>query len=170
MTDEIERNKSATKSQLNLYVTKDVRDQLYELGDGKLSVGLEKILTFCGDALAERHPAWVMKILMEDDEDDSDRKRYYYMQDGTVGVAYKNIPAYLSQIQTEVWYYLKSLEDPQFEKKRRILKDLYLRRPSLFPDWLVRLMTQSDSTLYINYAEKYLIPDQTECKNTNGER
>lgn len=170
MTDEIERNKSATKSQLNLYVTNDVRDQLYELGDGKPSIGLEKLLALCGDALTERHPAWVMKILMEDDEDDSDRKRYYYMQDGTVGVAYKNIPAYLSQIQTEVWYYLKSLEDPQFEKKQRILKDLYLRRPSLFPDWLVRLMTQPDSTLYISYAEKYLTSDKVEDKNLNGER
>ena len=170
MTEEIERNEFATKSQLNLYVTKDVRDQLYELGDGKPSVGLEKILMFCGDALTERHPAWVMKILMEDDEDDSDRKRYYYMQDGTVGIAYKNIPAYLSQVQTEVWYYLKSLEPPQFEKKQKILSDLYTKRPSLFPDWLVSRMMLPDSTLYISYAEKYLASHKVEDKSLNGEK
>ena len=106
MTDERERNKSALKSQLNLYVAKDARDQLFELGNGKPSVGLEKLLTFCGDALADRHPGWVMKLLMEDD--DATGESYAYMQNGTV--VYKNRPVYLSQIQTEVWYYLKSLE------------------------------------------------------------
>lgn len=152
MTDERERNKSALKSQLNLYVAKDARDQLFELGNGKPSVGLEKLLTFCGDALADRHPGWVMKLLMEDD--DATGESYAYMQNGTV--VYKNRPVYLSQIQTEVWYYLKSLEPPQFEKKQKILRDLYVRRPSLFPDWLVSQMVLPDSTLYISYAEKYV--------------
>jgi hypothetical protein len=152
MTEEVERNKSALKSQLNLYVTKDVRNQLFELGDGKPSVGLEKLLTFCGDALTERHPAWVMKLLMEDDN--ATGESYAYMQDGTV--VYKNRPVYLSQVQTEVWYYLKSLEPPQFAKKQKILHDLYVRRPSLFPDWLVGQMVLPDSTLYISYAERYV--------------
>lgn len=151
MTEEVERNKPVLKSQLNLYVTKDVRNQIFEIGDGKPSVGLEKLLTFCGDALAERHPAWVMNILMEDDNVTG--KSYTYMQDGTVA---RRMPAYLSQVQTEVWYYLKSLEPPQFEQKQKILHDLYVRRPSLFPDWLVSQMVLPDSTLYISYAEKYV--------------
>ena len=126
-----------------------MRDQLLELGDGKPSVGLEKLLALCGDALIERHPAWVTNILMEDDN----ATNYTYMPDGTVA---RRMPAYLSQIQTEVWYYLKSLEPPQFEQKQKILHDLYVRRPSLFPDWLVSEMVLPDSTLYISYAEKYV--------------